>query len=156
MSELHVLFRVGDGEYALPAELVLHMESYAGATPVPGAAAFVAGLVQVRGRVIPVIDLRARFGLPQTERSLSDRVLVIEDGGRQVGLIADEAREVMRIESERFQRPPELLEERGGSFISAVAHVGERLLMRLALPAVIGGAVTRVEEKHGEQRVAER
>lgn len=64
MSVLHVVFKVDGAEYVLPAADVLQMESFTGATPVPGAAPHVAGLVQVRGRVIPVVDARLRFGLP--------------------------------------------------------------------------------------------
>ena len=61
-AKLHVLFKIADSEYALPADQVLQMESFAGATPVPGAAPFVVGIVQIRGRVIPLVDLRVRFG----------------------------------------------------------------------------------------------
>ena len=63
MSALHVLFKVADSDYALPAAEVLHMETFERATPVPGAAPYVAGVMQSRRRVVPVVDLRARFGL---------------------------------------------------------------------------------------------
>jgi purine-binding chemotaxis protein CheW len=70
MSTLHVVFKVAGAEYAIPASEVLQMESYTGATPVPGAPAHVAGLMQVRGRVVPVVDARARFGLPLVDRQI--------------------------------------------------------------------------------------
>ena len=72
---LHVLFKVDDTLYALPADVVLQMESYTGATMVPGAPEFVAGIIQLRGRVVPVVDLRARFGLAPKERTLETRVV---------------------------------------------------------------------------------
>ena len=72
------------------------MESFAGATPVPGAPPYVAGLVQVRGRVVPVVDLRARFGLPAAEPTLDTRIVVAQHGERTVGLLVDSAREVRR------------------------------------------------------------
>ena len=70
MTALHVTFRVGTADYALPAAAVLHLESFVSATHVPGAPPYVAGLVQVRGRLVPVVDLRKRFGLGPIEHSI--------------------------------------------------------------------------------------
>src|SRR5688500_13065519 len=102
MTSLHVVFRVGAGEYALPAADVVQMETFESVTPVPGAAPFVIGLVQLRGRVIPVIDLRARFGLPPVARTLDSRIIVVRRGPRLVGLLADAAREVIQLEAAQF------------------------------------------------------
>ena len=63
MSALHVLFHVAGNDYAVPASEVLHMESFAGAVKVPGTRPYVAGIVQTRSRVVPVVDLRAASGL---------------------------------------------------------------------------------------------
>ena len=122
MSELHVLFRVGDANYVLPAAQVVEMESFTRATAVPGAAHYVAGLVQIRGRVIPVIDLRARFGLPPIDRTLDARVIVIRNADREVGLLADSAREVLRIETDAFRPPPEVVVEQSEGFVDQVAQ----------------------------------
>jgi purine-binding chemotaxis protein CheW len=134
---LHVVFRVGNAEYVLPASVVTEMESYAGATPVPGAAPYVAGIVQIRGNVVPVIDLRARFGFPSLERTLDHRVVVIEEGGRRVGLLVESARQVTKIAKEAFRPPPELVVEQGRGFVKAVAQVGEKLVMLLDCAKVI-------------------
>ena len=77
---LHVLFKVGGVDYALPAKDVLHLESYSPPTKVPGAPDHVAGLLQIRRRVVPVVDLRARFGLPKAEPTLDSRVVVVQAG----------------------------------------------------------------------------
>ena len=97
MSELHVLCKIGDAEYVLPAADVVQMESYAGATKVPGAGEQVAGLVQIRGRVVPVLDMRIVFGLPAVTPTLDSRVVVMKRGERTVGLLVDSAREVLKI-----------------------------------------------------------
>lgn len=152
MSELNVIFKVGDGEYALPADVVLHMESFRGATPVPGAPPHVLGIVQIRGRVIPVVDLRRRFGLGERERELSDRVLVVQHDAREVGLLADSAREVMRVEPDAFVPPPEVATDGARALISGVAQVGDRFLLRLALARLLGPGEISIEEHHGEQR----
>jgi purine-binding chemotaxis protein CheW len=95
VSDLHVLCKIADAEYVLPAADVLQMESFAGATKVPGAAAPVAGLVQIRGRVVPVLDLRLVFGFERIEPTIDSRVVVMQKDGRTVGLLVDSAREVL-------------------------------------------------------------
>jgi purine-binding chemotaxis protein CheW len=152
MSGLHVLFTVGGTRYVVPAASVLHMESYGESTPIPGAAAFVVGLVQIRGRVVPVVDLRARFGLPAAETTLDSRVVVIQVGERTVGLLVDSAREVVHIAPEDFKPPPEVVAADGRGFIDAVAQVGEKLVLRLALASVVGDGRSE-GDSHGEQRV---
>lgn len=137
MSELHVVFKVGDGDYVLPASEVVQMESFTSATQVPGAPPWVAGLVQLRGRVIPVIDLRSRFGLPPITHSLESRIVVVSDGERTVGLLADSAREVLRIAAEDFHVPPEIVTHQAQGFISQVARAGKRLVMRIDFAKVI-------------------
>ncbi len=135
---LHVLFRVGAAEYALPAADVLQMESYAGATPIPGAPAFVAGVVQVRGRVLPVVDLRARFGLPPVEPSLDRRIVVGQHRDRPVALLVDSAREVLALEADDFRPPPPMVSEEAEGLVKAVAQVGPRLILLLDFPKLIG------------------
>lgn len=135
---LHVTFRVGAADYALPAADVLHVESFETATHVPGAPAHVAGLVQVRGRLIPVVDLRTRFGLPAIERTLDHRVLVVQVGKRVAGLLVDSAREVMQIDESAFEKPPSLIEDQAAGFVKAVASVTRRLFLLPDVPRIIG------------------
>jgi len=137
-GDLHVVFKVADAEYALPASAVLHMESFTGATKVPGTAPYVAGLVQIRGRVVPVLDVRARFGLPAGARTLDSRVVVAQEHERTVGLLVDSAREVVRIEADKFKAPPEVVSQHTQGFIKAVAQTGQRLVMLLDFAKVIG------------------
>jgi purine-binding chemotaxis protein CheW len=138
MSVLHVVFRVGETDYVVPASDVLQMESYAGATVVPGTASYVAGLVQVRGRVVPVIDLRARFGLPPVAPTLDTRIVVVQRDERNVGLLVDSARDVVQLAPEALKPPPDVLARDGRGFVRAVAKVGERLVMLIDFEKVIG------------------
>jgi purine-binding chemotaxis protein CheW len=138
MTTLHVTFRVGSADYVLPAAQVLHLESYHTATHVPGAPAHVAGLVQVRGRVVPVVDLRARFGLPPIERTIDHRVVIVQVGTRVVGLLVDSAREVLQLDETGFERPPEMIERHSRGFVTAVAMVAKRLFLLIDVPRIIG------------------
>lgn len=136
--ELHVTFRVGAASYAIPAAQVLHLESFESATPVPGAPSYVAGLVQVRGRLVPVVDLRSRFGLPAADRTIDNRVVVVQSGTRIAGLLVDSAREVLKLDPAAFEKPPELVEQQAGGFIKGVATLASRMFMLVDVPKVLG------------------
>jgi purine-binding chemotaxis protein CheW len=138
MSALHVVFKIDDAEYVLPAADVLQMESYDGATHVPGAPAFVAGIIQVRGRVVPVVDLRMRFGLEAAPRTLDSRVIVAQHQDRTVALLVDASREVLEIAPEQLQAPPQMMTEGTPGFVKAVVHVGKRMLMLVDFGKIIG------------------
>ncbi len=138
MTDLHVVFNVAGAEYTVPAAAVVQLESFQGATPVPGTAPHVAGIIQVRGQVIPVIDLRRLFGHPAAEPTLDTRVIVTEQGGRQVGLLVDKSREVLRIDAATVQTTPGLVEESSRGFFAGVIQLGQRLIMLLDLRKVVG------------------
>jgi purine-binding chemotaxis protein CheW len=147
LSELYVLFRVGAGNYVLPASTVLEMETFTGATPIPGAPPHVAGLVQIRGKVIAVVDLRARFGMPAAELALDNRVVVIDHAGRRVGLLVDSAREVAQLAADAFRPPPEVVAEQARGFVKAVAEVDKRLVMLLDPSHVLTQEDANVEQR---------
>jgi purine-binding chemotaxis protein CheW len=138
MTTLYVTFRVGSADYALPATQVLHLESFNSATHVPGAPAHVAGLVQVRGRVVPIVDLRTRFGLPSIERTIDHRVVIVQIGTRVAGLLVDSAREVLLLDEATFEKPPEGIQQQVGGFVTAIANVTARLFLLVDVPRIIG------------------
>lgn len=141
MNDLYVLFRVADADYALPSTEVLHMESFTGATYVPGAPAYVAGLAQIRRRVVPVVNLRLRFGLPAIEPTLDSRIVVVQCEERSVGLLVDSAREVARLDADQFRPPPELVSQQAAGYVTSVAQSGTRLLLLIDSRKVIGEEV---------------
>lgn len=138
MSDLHIIFKVAEGEYVLPASEVMQMDAYTGAVKVPGTADYVAGLMQSRGRVVPVVDLRRRFGLASGAPTPDSRVVVVTHADRTVGLLVDYAREVIRIPAESFHAPPEVLARDSAGFVKSVAQAGSRLVMLIDFAKVIG------------------
>jgi purine-binding chemotaxis protein CheW len=142
MTSLYVLFQVAQSHYVLDAADVLLMESFTGATQVPGSPAHVVGIIQLRGRVLPVIDLRTRFGMEARTPSLDSRVVVVKQADRAVALLADRAREVLRLDPAKFREAPEVGADSGQGFVKSVAHAGERLVMLLDVPKVIGEDVS--------------
>ena len=145
MTALFVILEVGDASYILPASDVRELETYNGATPVPAAREFVAGVVHIRGRVGPVIDLRRRFGLPSVERTLETRVVVTEVGDRLVGLVADRARELLRQTTD-IKPPPRVIAEQTQGFVKGIVELDKRIYLLLDLDRIIGE-----EQENGER-----
>jgi purine-binding chemotaxis protein CheW len=137
-KQLHVLFKVADSEYVVSAADVLHMESFTGATRVPGTQAHVTGLMQIRQRVVPIVDLRMRFGLPDITPTIDSRVVVVQAGTRAIGLLVDSAREVIELADGAFAPPPDVVVQQAQGFVTSVAQSGQRLLMLIDLHKVIG------------------
>jgi purine-binding chemotaxis protein CheW len=137
-AALHIIFKVAGAEYAIPADAVLQMESFTGATRVPGVPAYVAGIVQIRGKVIPVVDLRLRFGLPSIPSTIDSRIVVGKSGNRAVGLLVDSAREVLKFSPSDVSDPPSMVTDQAQGFVKAVARPGKRLLMLIDFQKVIG------------------
>lgn len=144
-GELHVLFKVGDMDYVVSAADVLHMESFVGATKVPGTQPHVVGVMQIRQRVVPILDLRTRFGLPPSESQADARVIVVSWTQRAIGLLVDSAREVIELSADAFSAPPQAVTHRAQGFVTALAQAGTRMVMRVDLGKIIGE-----EELHGE------
>lgn len=147
---LHVLFQVGGTDYVLPASEVTQMESFEGATLVPGAPAHVAGVVQLRGQVIPVVDVRARFGLPRAERSPEARIIVVDRQERRVALLVDRAREVIDLGPDAFRAAPEVVAERSAGFVRSIAQADRRVLMLVNVDEIIGHEPAPPEVQHGQ------
>lgn len=148
---LHVMFQVGGTEYVVPAADVMQMESFSGATEVPGAPPHVAGVVQLRGEVLPVLDVRARFGLAPQDRSPDARIIVVQRQERRVALLVDRAREVIDLRAEEFREPPELVSAQAAGFVRSIAQREHRVLMLVDLEKVIGRDPLPREERHGEE-----
>lgn len=135
---LYVVFKVGGAEYALQAETVIQLESFTGCTRVPGTSAFVAGLVQIRGRVMPVVDLRVRFGVDAAPASLDTRVVVGQRGERIVALLVDSAGDVVKIAPSSVVAPTRVLDNAAARFVEEIAQLGPRMILLVDFAKVIG------------------
>jgi purine-binding chemotaxis protein CheW len=138
-GQTYILFAVAGATYALPSAEVQHMEMVEQITPVPNAPGFVDGVVLSRGQVVPVINLRARFGFPRVERHVRNRLLVVDAGGRRVGLLADEAREFLAIADDSI-RPPHEAVGLGGNYLRGVVTLGARIVLVLDITELIAAS----------------
>ena len=107
------------------------MEMVDQVTAVPNAPPFVEGVVFSRGQVVPVLNLRVRFGFERAHRDLRTRLLVVEVAGRTIGLMADEAREFVPIPDAAIHPPGEAIGGLSGNYLDGVATIGERIVLIL-------------------------
>lgn len=135
--QTYILFLVSGTTYAVPSEQVQHMEMVESITPVPNAPPFVEGVVFSRGHVVPVINLRARFGFERAPLDLRARLLVVLDGTRRVGLLADDAREFVAIDPAAIHPPNESIGVLSGNYLDGVATLGERIVLVLNVREVL-------------------
>jgi purine-binding chemotaxis protein CheW len=106
-------------------------------TKVPNSPDFVEGVINLRGRVIPVIDLRRKLGMDRKPHDKNTRIIVVEVDGKTVGFIVDAVNEVLRIPKNITEAPPELVTGINSEFIKAVGKLDDRLLILLDLEKII-------------------
>src|SRR4051794_12793591 len=132
-AEPYVLFELAGTAYAVPSGAVERMEMVEQVPPVPNAPPYVDGVVFSRGQVVPAMNLRARFGFERAPYDLRSRLIVVQASGRSVGLIADDAREFIRINPAANQPPQEAMAASGNDYISGIASIDGRLVVILDL-----------------------
>lgn len=113
---------------------IIRMQSI---TTIPNGPEFVEGVTNLRGRVIPVLDLRKRFGLPQSEATRRSRIVVAELGEHTVGLVVDGVSEVLRVSSDLVEPPSTLVASEDAAFLRGVAKIDERLILLLDLAQIL-------------------
>jgi purine-binding chemotaxis protein CheW len=138
----YILFSVAGTTYALPSNEVRHMEMLEGVTRVPNAPSFVDGVVFSRGQVVPVVNLRARFGFERAPYDVRSRLIVVQSAARQIGMVVDSAREFVNIPPGGVQPPHEALAGMSGRYVQGVASVNDRLILILDLSRILNFAET--------------
>ena len=132
-----IVFQLNNEEYAVSVDQVGSIERIQPITRVPQTADFVKGVINSRGVVIPVIDLRIRFGLDEIEHSDSTRIIIFYLDDIEVGLIVDVANDVVDIPENIIEPPPEVVGTVHVDYIEGVAKLDDRLLILLDLQKVL-------------------
>jgi purine-binding chemotaxis protein CheW len=132
-----VSFSVGQEEFGVDILKVQEINRMVEITRVPNASTCVSGVINLRGKVIPVIDLRKRFGVSATENDKNTRIIVVELTGRVLGFIVDAVNAVLRIPKNVTEPPPPMVAGIGSEYITAIGKLEDRLLILLDLERVV-------------------
>ncbi|GAB4424473.1 MAG: chemotaxis protein CheW [Anaerolineae bacterium] len=137
MENQLVIFHLAKEYYGVDIAAVESIIKMQAITGIPQAPPFVEGVINLRGAVLPVIDLRNRFGLAQTPPTKDTRIVVVEMGGTTVGMIVDAVNEVLRVPSEDIEPPSPMVTTLDSAFITGIAKVADRLIILLDLGKVL-------------------
>lgn len=132
-----IVFSLGHEEYGVEVEKVKTIERMQKLTRVPKTPVFIKGVINLRGVVIPVIDLRSRFGLPEMELTDNSRMIIVSTGDIEVGMIVDSANDVADLDSDLVENPPEIVGGIRAKYLDGIAKIGDRLLVLLNLEQVL-------------------
>ena len=132
-----VSFNMGTEEFGVDILKVQEINRMVEITRVPQAPHFVEGVINLRGKVIPIVDLRKRFGLELKEHDKNTRIVVVDIGGNIMGMIVDSVSEVLRLPASTIEPPPEIVTGINSEYIKGVAKLEDRLLIFLDLSRVI-------------------
>ncbi len=132
-----VSFKIGPEEFGVDITKVQEINRMVDITKVPQAPAYVEGVINLRGKVIPIIDLRKRLGVQLQENDKNTRIVVVDIDSHVMGMIVDSVSEVLRIPVSTIEPPPEIATGANAEYIQGVAKMDERLLIFLDLSRVI-------------------
>jgi purine-binding chemotaxis protein CheW len=137
-----VSFKIGSEEFGVDILKVQEINRLVQITQVPNAPSFIEGVMNLRGKVVPIVNLRKRFGLPLKEYDKNTRIIVVDLNGKTVGFIVDSVSEVLRVSKNVVEPPPELVSGIDSEYITGIAKLEDRLLILLDLEKIL-----TVEEK---------
>lgn len=132
-----VTFLIKEEEFAVDILNIQGINMMMDITKVPNSPDFVEGIINLRGQVIPVIDLRKRLKLAQIDFTKDSRIIVVEIEDKVVGFIVDKVKEVLRIDSSITEPPPPMVSGVGSEFITSVAKLEDRLITLLDLQKLL-------------------
>ena len=134
-----VAFKLGDVEFGVDIKNVREIVRLPEITPIPQAPDYVAGICNLRGNVLPVINTRTRFNMKEAELNQETRLLVVDTGGIHTGLIVDDVKEVMQLEKGNIDPPPAVCKGVDREFLSGIVKIdqGKRLVLILDLKEVV-------------------
>ncbi len=131
----YLAFRVGEQEYAIDILDVHEIRGHTPITVLPQTPGFVRGAMNLRGTIVPVYDVRDRFGLGSSEYHRFSVIIIVVAKGRQIGLLVDAVSDVVDLKPDQIKPPPEMGVTDG--FVQALGRIEERLLIILDLPRIV-------------------
>ncbi len=154
--ELHIVgFQVGRETYGVPIASLHEIVRVTEITSVPDAPEYIEGVINLRGKIVSVIDLRKRFGEKTPSTQKKNRILVVESTGRLTGLIVDSASDVLKIAAEDVEPPPAVFQEGGLNCVTGLGKYKNRLIILLDMNKLLQGGSLRTEKSNGKSTPAQ-
>ncbi|MBI3777555.1 MAG: purine-binding chemotaxis protein CheW [Gammaproteobacteria bacterium] len=136
-EEQFLTFRLDGQEYGIAILKVQEIKGWDRMTPIPNSPPYVKGVLNLRGVIVPVFDLRLRFGLPETARDAFTVIIVVNIGGRLAGIVVDAVSDVINVGAEQQCAAPEYEGQQNREFIKGLAQVDGKLLILLDIDRMV-------------------
>ncbi len=128
-----VTFEIGEEEYAIDILKVQEINKQLEITQIPNAPYYVKGIINLRGTVLPIVDLRTKLGITPKENDSETRIIVVELNDSKIGFIVDKVNEVLRIPASITEPPPKIITGKNSAIFNAVAKLEDRLIVLIDL-----------------------
>jgi purine-binding chemotaxis protein CheW len=132
-----IAFRIGEQEFCVEVMSVREIRGWTPATPVPQAPPFVRGVVNLRGTVLPIVDLASRLGYPSAEPTARHAIMVAQVGRQDVGLLVDGVSDILTTTEDQIQPTPDVASEQAKSFVRGIIVMDKRLISLVALENIV-------------------
>ncbi len=137
--EQYLTFRLGSEEYGVEILRVQEIKGYTAITPIPNTPPYIKGVMNLRGTVIPVIDLRSKFGMAEAQYNQFTVIIVVTVGPKVIGLIVDAVSDVLSIPTADVQATPDFGAQVDARYMSGMAKAGDKLVVLLDIDRTLGG-----------------
>lgn len=133
----YVVFKLNQEYYGLPIEKVISIEKIGEITRIPNAPDYIKGVINLRGEVIPVVNLKRKLNIGDNELNMNSRIIVVNEDEMVVGLVVDFSSEVLEIDREDIDKPPETKDNQLIEYISGIGKTSDRLIILLDLLKIL-------------------
>jgi len=141
----YLTFRLADEQYGVEILRVQTIQGWERVTPLPGTPDYVLGVINLRGAVVPIVDLKQRFGLPDGERGRTTVVVIVRmegtDRERIIGLVADAVCDVCDVSEQELRPAPEIGDRTGTEYLKGLAQIDERMVILLDVDRLVSQAI---------------
>lgn len=135
-------FQLQDEEYGIEILRVQEIKGFSRITPIPNSPRYIKGVMNLRGAVVPIVDLRVKFNLPEMEYNRFTVIIVVTVGAKVMGLVVDAVSDVLNVGANEMEETPDLGEGVDTSFMTGIAKTGERLITLLNIDKLAGADET--------------
>lgn len=148
----YLTFLLGEEEYGVDILRVQEIKGWDRVTPIPNTASYVLGVINLRGAVVPIIDLRLRFGMPPIEHTRTTVVMVLkvesDSTERTIGFVVDAVSDVYSVNDAQLRPRPELGAQEGSSFVKALATVENKMVILLDIDTLVDLSIQPRKDLH--------
>lgn len=131
-----ISFRVGDEEYGVDIMLVREIKGWVGVTSLPNTPKYMRGVLNLRGTIVPIFDLRCRFGMERTEASKMHVVVIVQVGDRTMGILVDAVSDILTVTEDDINQVPDIDQRSDGEYLKGLLTVNDRMVALLNLKAL--------------------